>query len=174
IPSIRIEPQEGVFNPYEEKDFLIVYTPTEEGKIAMSAKITCWIGDRAKQGAEVYHVIINASTREGFLRASEAHHDIGPVALGTSATYDLYFANGGDCLLRYRLYTKQTILDNKSDNEEMSILEFLSNQDGQGEIDGKAKVCIPCRIHPFSRSNYQIDFYYDLLDDYNQPLSNHT
>ncbi|CAF4332871.1 unnamed protein product, partial [Adineta steineri] len=46
--------------------------------------------------------------------------------------------------------------------------------DGQGEIDGKAKVCIPCRIHPFSRSNYQIDFYYDLLDDYNQPLSNHT
>ncbi|CAF1519688.1 unnamed protein product, partial [Adineta steineri] len=174
IPSIRIEPQEGVFNPYEEKDFLIVYTPTEEGKIAMSAKITCWIGDRAKQGAEVYHVIINASTREGFLRASEAQHDIGPVALGTSATYDLYFANGGDCLLRYRLYTKQTILDNKSDNEEMSILEFLSNQDGQGEIDGKAKVCIPCRIHPFSRSNYQIDFYYDLLDDYNQPLSNHT
>ncbi len=180
IPSLRVEPKNGLFNPYEEKDFLVIYTPKEEGKISMSAKLSCWIGDRTKQGAEIYHITIHASTRDGFLRASETHHDIGPVALGTSAAYDIYITNGGDCLLRYRLYKKQSILDNKKtdnnsmDHEEMSIIEFLSNRDGQGEIDGKAKVCIPCRIHPFSRSNYQIDFFYDLLDDNNQPLGDHT
>ncbi|CAF1324627.1 unnamed protein product [Adineta ricciae] len=176
IPLIRIEPSSGSFQPYEEKDFLVTYSPTEEGKIAMAAKLSCWIGDRSKQGAEAYHVTIHASTREGFLRPSEAHHDIGPVALGTSTTYDLYFTNGGDCLLRYRLYVKQTISNNSksNDEDEESIIEFLSNRDGQGEIDGKAKVCIPCRIHPFSRSNYQLDFYYDLLNDNNQSLSEHS
>jgi hypothetical protein len=175
IPSLRIEPKAGLFNPYEEKDFLILYKPKEEGKISMSAKLTCWIGDRVKQGAEVYQIMIHASTRDGFLRASESHHDIGSVALGTSATYDLYLTNGGDCLLRYRLYTKQMILENKTnDHEEMPIIEFISNSDGQGEIDGKAKICIPCRIHPFSRSNYQIDIFYELLDVNNQRLSDHT
>jgi hypothetical protein len=175
IASLYIEPKNGSFDPYEEKDFIIIYKPKEEGKITMPAKLTCWIGDRTKQGVEVYHITIHASTRDGFLRASETHHDMGPIALGTSATYNLYITNGGDCLLRYRLYTKQSISDNKKTNhEEMPIIEFLSNRDGQGEIDGKAKVCVPCRIHPFSRANYQIEIFYDLLDDYNQQLSDHT
>jgi hypothetical protein len=182
IPSIRIEPKNGLFNPYEEKDFLIIYKPKEESKISMSAKLTCWTGDRIKQGAEVYHITIHASTRDGFLRASESNHDMGAIALGTSATYDLYITNGGDCLLRYHLYTKQSIIDNKKndysnyeiDHEEMSIIEFISNSDGRGEIDGKAKICVPCRIHPFTRSNYQIDIFYELLDDNNQRLSEHT
>jgi hypothetical protein len=175
IPSIRIEPKDGSFIPYEEKDFLIIYKPIEEGKISMSAKLSCWIGDRTKQGAEVYQITIHASTRDGFLRASESHHDMGAIALGTSATYDLYITNGGDCLLRYRLYIKQSILDNNKSNvpEDMPVLEFISNSDGLGEIDGKAKVCVPCRIHPFSRSNYQIEIYYELLDDNNQRLSEH-
>jgi hypothetical protein len=179
ISSIRIEPKNGLFNPYEEKTFSIIYKPNEEGKISMSAKLTCWIGDRNKQGAEIYHITIHASTRDGFLRASESHHDMGSIALGTSAAYDLYITNGGDCLLRYRLHTKQLLLDNKKVNNneidhEMSIIEFLSNSDSQGEIDGKAKICVPCRIHPFSRSNYQIDIFYELLDDNNQCLSEHT
>ena len=142
----------------------------------MPAKLTCWIGDRAKQGAEVYHITIHASTRDGFLRASETHHDMGSIALGTSSTYDLYITNGGDCLLRYRLYTKQSVKDNKKtdNNDDISIIEFISNRDGQGEIDGKAKVCVPCRIHPLSRSNYQIEIFYELLDENNQRLSEHT
>lgn len=177
ITAIRIEPMNGYFNPYEEKDFTIIYKPKEDGKISMPAKLNCWVGDRTNQGAEIYHITIHASTRDGFLRASELNHDMGPIALGTSATYDIYITNGGDCLLRYRLYTKQTIADSKKKNysaeSEMSIIEFISNQNGQGEIDGKAKICVPCRIHPFSRSHYQIDISYELLDDYHQPLSDH-
>ena len=174
IPSIRIEPKSGTFNPYEEKDFLIVYKPTEEGKIDMAAKLSCWIGDRNKRGVEIYQITIHASTRDGFLRASELHHEIGAIALGSSATYDLYLTNGGDCLLRYRLSTKQSILNTKkNETEDVSILDFISNRDGLGEIDGKAKVCVPCRIHPFSRSYYQIEVFYELLDDNNQRLSDH-
>ncbi|CAF1104404.1 unnamed protein product [Rotaria sordida] len=179
ITSLYIEPKNGYFNSYEEKDFLIIYKPKDEGKISMPAKLTCWIGDRTKYGAETYHITIHASTRDGYLRANELHHDLGPIALGTSITYDLYITNIGDCLLRYRLYTKQTILDKKKnsnnliDNEEMSIIEFISIENNQSEIDGKAKICIPCRIHPFSRSYYQIEIFYELLDDNNQCLSEH-
>lgn len=179
IPSIQIEPETGSFEPYEEKDFVITYKPKDEGKIIMSAKLNCWIGDRSKQGGEVYHVTIHASTRDGFLRAGETHHDLGSIALGTSTTYDLYLTNGGDCLLRYRLFTKQTILDNNqksatNNDDQMSILEFISNRDGRGEVDGKAKVCVPCRIHPFSRAYYQIEIFYELLNDSNERLSEHT
>ena len=180
ITSLSIKPVNGSFYPYEEKDFTITYRPREEGKISMPVKLTCWVGDRTKQGAEIYHITIYASTREGFLRANEAHYDIGPIALGTSTTYDLYITNGGDCLLRYRLHSRQSILTNKKtnndliDHNEMSIIEFLSNRNGLGEIDGKAKVRVPCRIHPFSRSSYQIEIFYELLNDKNERLSEHT
>lgn len=175
IPSIRIEPQTGRFSPYEEKDFLLIYKPMEEGKINMAGKFSCWIGDRNRRGAEVYQITIHASTRDGFLHASESHHDMGSIALGSSATYDLYLSNGGDCLLRYRLSIKQSITNaNKNEREDMSILEFISNPNGLGQIDGKAKVCVPCRIHPFSRSYYQIEIFYELLDDNNERLTNHT
>ncbi|CAM2698531.1 unnamed protein product, partial [Rotaria socialis] len=180
ISSICVEPMNGYIKPYEEKDFTITYKPKDECKISMPAKLNCWTGDRTKQGAEIYHITIHASTRDGYLRASELHRDMGPIALGTSATYDLYITNGSDCLLRYRIYTKQTILENKrKDNdysmelEEVSILEFISNPNGLGEVDGKAKICVPCRIHPFSRSYYQIELSYELLDDNNQRLSGH-
>ncbi|CAF4004346.1 unnamed protein product [Rotaria magnacalcarata] len=180
ISSIRVEPMNGYFKPYEEKDFIITYKPKDEGKISMPAKLNCWVGDRTKQGAEIYHITIHASTRDGYLRASELHRDMGPIALGTSATYDLYITNGGDCLLRYRIYTKQTVLENKRkdndysmESEEVSILEFISNPNGLGEVDGKAKICVPCRIHPFSRSYYQIELSYELLDNNNQRLSDH-
>jgi cilia- and flagella-associated protein 65 len=187
IPSLRIEPQQGVFSPYEEKDFLIIYQPEQEEKVAMAARLTSWIGDRTKHGVETYHMTVHASTRDGFLRAHELHHEIGSVALGSSATYDLYLTNGSDCLLRYRLSSRQTILsthkspsrqgdaNSPRDQDEMPILDFLTTgADGCGEIDGKAKMRVPCRIHPFSRSTYQLDLFYELLDDQGERLSEHT
>ena len=187
ISSVRIEPMSGVFSPYEEKDFLIIYQPQQEEKVAMAARLTSWIGDRTKLGAETYHLTVHASTRDGFLRSHEVHREIGSVGLGSSVTYDLYLTNGSDCLLRYRLSSKQTILSSQKssatpsdlnsprDEQETSILDFLTTQpDGCGEIDGKAKMRVPCRIHPFSRSTYQIDLFYELLDDFGQRLSEHT
>ena len=187
LPSIQIEPEQGSFSSYEEKDFRMIYQPMQEEKFAMAVRLVCWIGDRTKQAAETYHFTIHASTREGFLRAHEQHHELPPIALGTSATYDLYLNNGSDCLLRYLLFCKQTILrnhqtisqpmvlDSPRDESEPVILDFLTAYSyGRGEIDGKAKLRVPCRIHPFSRSTYQLEIFYQLLDDFDRPLSEHV
>ena len=171
LPSVRIEPAVGSFAPYEEKDFTIIYQPKQEEKLIVSTRLTCWIGDRAKSTSEIHHLTVHASTRDGFLRASEPHHDVGPVALGASISYDLYLTNGSDCLLRYRLYAKQSKVAHSTDDEPL-IIDFLTHQaDGHDQIDGKAKIRVPCRIHPFSRSTYQLDITYDLLNDQNERLS---
>ena len=187
LSSLVIEPSQESFTSYEEKDFRLIYQPKQEEKFVMAARLVCWIGDRTKQGAETYHFTIHASTRDGFLRAHEQHHELPPIALGTSSTYDLYLTNGSDCLLRYRLLCKQTILNShqtishpqdfhlSNDENEILILDFLTmNSGGRGEIDGKAKLRVPCRIHPFSRSTYQLEIFYELLDDFDQQLSDQT
>ncbi|NXQ21900.1 CFA65 protein, partial [Peucedramus taeniatus] len=154
--NLSVSPTAGILQPYEAMAQAWTFTPDEETKYVLRAKVFVrWKSPDPVPPKDVHYVLrVIGEGALGTIRAQEEHLDLGNVLVGDQKSCSIVLLNDGICTLNYILSVEQLFIGTRDPEEIRSDLLALELEHSRGMIPARSKAFVRIKVRPGRRLRY--------------------